>query len=198
MAQTNPALNQFIQATFPMPQQHSETIVNLFQEKELSKNDFLLAEGKICNEYCFLEQGFMRSYTYDPEGNDVTIAFNSNNQVVCELFSFFKRVPAKENIQALTDCKLYYITFEQLQTIFHAMPEFREFGRTILVNSYARLKQRMLSMIQETAEQRYATLIKTNPDIFQNAPLKYIASYLGITDTSLSRIRKEFAKKHNE
>lgn len=84
MSQINPALNQFIQATFPMSQQHSETIVKLFQEKELSKNDFLLAEGKICNEYCFLEQGFMRAYTYDHEGNDVTIAFNSNNQVVCE------------------------------------------------------------------------------------------------------------------
>jgi hypothetical protein len=75
------------------------------------------------------------------------------------------------------------------------MPEFREFGRTILVNAYAQLKQRMLAMIQETAEQRYAYLLQTNPDIFQHAPLKNIATYLGITDTSLSRIRKEFSKK---
>jgi CRP-like cAMP-binding protein len=197
MSPINPALNQFIQTIFPMPQQQSETIVTFFEEKEVNKNDFLLSEGKVCNEYCFLEKGFMRAYTFDHEGNDVTTAFYSNNQVVCELFSFFKRLPAKESIQALTDCKLYFITFEQLQIIFHAMPEFREFGRTILVNSYTQLKERMLGMIQLTAEQRYATLIKTNPDIFQNASLKYIASYLGITDTSLSRIRKDFAKKHN-
>ena len=77
------------------------------------------------------------------------------------------------------------------------MPEFREFGRTILVNAYAQLKQRMLAMIQETAEQRYASLLQSSPDIFQFVPLKNIATYLGITDTSLSRIRKEFAKKNS-
>ena len=77
------------------------------------------------------------------------------------------------------------------------MPEFREFGRSILVNAYAQLKQRMLGMIQQSAEERYAYLLQTNPDIFQHAALKNIATYLGVTDTSLSRIRKEFAKNHN-
>jgi hypothetical protein len=76
------------------------------------------------------------------------------------------------------------------------MPEFREFGRTILVNAIGHLKGRALSLVQETAEERYRKLITTNPDIFQHAALKHIASYLGITDTSLSRIRKEYARKH--
>jgi len=75
------------------------------------------------------------------------------------------------------------------------MPEFREFGRLNIINLYGILKQRMLSMLQETAEQRYSNLINSNPEVLQHVPLKYIASYLGITDTSLSRVRKEFTKK---
>ena len=194
MSSTN-KLSAFIQSVFSMPSIKTEEIVSLFKEKELAKNEFLLKEGRICTVYCFVDNGFLRAYTHDVEGNDITTAFYKENQVVCELFSFFKKVPSRENIQAITDCKLLYITFEELQNVFHNMPEFREFGRTILVNAYAQLKQRMLAMIQETAEQRYAYLLQTNPDIFQHVPLKNIATYLGITDTSLSRIRKEFAKK---
>ena len=187
-------LIRFIQNIYPMGRQQAETIVNNFNEGEIQKNELLFAEGKICNEYHFLDDGFIRAYTFDLEGNDVTTAFYSSNQVVCEIFSFFKKVPSKENFQALTNCRTWYITFDELQAVFHSMPEFREFGRTILVNAYAQLKLRMLSSLHETAEERYKNLLLSNPDIFQNAPLKNIASYLGITDSSLSRIRKDFTK----
>jgi CRP-like cAMP-binding protein len=194
----NPAkekITRFILNVLPMPQQQAETISELFKEKSFEKNDILFKHGRVCNEYYYLEEGYMRAYTYDLEKNDVTTAFYSSNQIVCELFSFFKRVPSKESIQALTDCKCWYITFDELQMIFHTMPEFREFGRTILINAIAGLKQRMLSTLHETAEERYSNLLVSSPDIFQHAPLKNIASYLGITDTSLSRIRKEFTKR---
>jgi CRP-like cAMP-binding protein len=137
----------------------------------------------------------MRSYTYDIEGNEVTTSFYSKKMQGSDLVSFFKRIPSKESIQALTDCETWYITYGDMQANFHAIPEFREFGRLNIINHYSILKQRMLSMLQETAEQRYGALINSNPEILQNVPLKYIASYLGITDTSLSRIRKEFIKK---
>jgi len=187
-------LIDFIQSVFPMPLSNADEIVALFNLKEFEKDDILLREGRVCNEYYYLEEGFVRVYTFDPDGNDVTTAFASSNQIVFELFSFFKRVPSGETIQALTPCKTWFITFDQLQHIFHAMPQFREFGRTILINTYALLKQRTLSMIRKTAEERYVHLLETNPDIFQYAQLKNIASYLGVTDTSLSRIRREFSK----
>jgi DNA-binding MurR/RpiR family transcriptional regulator len=82
-----------------------------------------------------------------------------------------------------------------MQESFHTIPEFREFGRLNITNQFGILQQRMLSTLHETAEQRYSHLINANPEVFQHAPLKQIASYLGITDTSLSRIRKEFTKK---
>lgn len=184
----------FILRVFPMPRAQAGEIASFFQPKEFSKNDFLARVGRPCTEYYFLYEGYARAFTHDLEGNDVTTAFYGPNQVVCELFSFFKRIPSKENIQALADCRTWYLTFDELQTIFHSMPQFREFGRMILINAYATLKTRMLSMLQETAEERYANLLRSNPDIFQHAALKQIATYLGITDTSLSRIRKEFAK----
>ena len=177
-----------------MPDAQVQQIAGLFNEKHLSKNELLLREGKICNEYCFIKSGFLRAYTFDLDANEVTTAFFSSNQVVADISSFFKRVPAGESIQALTDCVLHSINFDALQSAFHSMPHFREMGRGILVNAYAQLKQRMLSMLHKTAEQRYAQLLQSNPEVFQYAPLKYIASYLGITDTSLSRIRREFSR----
>jgi CRP-like cAMP-binding protein len=188
---------KFILKTYPMSQEQLASVVAYFKPKAFQKNDFLLEEGRICQLYCFIEEGFMQAYTHDIDGNEVTTGLYSPNQIVCDLSSFFKRTPAQEYIQALTDSKVWYITYEELQHAFHAMPYFREFGRLILVNSYTQLKQRMLSMLQETAETRYARLMETNPVIFQKVSLKIIASYIGVTDTSLSRIRKEYAKNRN-
>jgi CRP-like cAMP-binding protein len=100
-----------------------------------------------------------------------------------------------ENIQAITECHGFLLPFERLDSLFHSIPEFREFGRGMLVREFAAYKRRTLSLINQTAEERYIDLIDTSPEIFQHVPLKYIASYLGITDSSLSRIRKEFSKK---
>ncbi len=194
MTSAQEKFERFIQLVLPMPFERSSDIASGFHSRTLSKGDFLLREGKISNDYCFVDEGALRAFTFDAEGNEVTTAFFQEMQLVFDLPSFFKRLPAEENIQALTDCELLFISFEEIQVLFHSLPEFREFGRTILVNAYTQLKARTLSMVRETAEQRYAGLLKTNPAVFQHAPLKYIASYLGVTDTSLSRIRKDFAK----
>jgi len=170
-------------------------IAGHFTFKAIPKGQFLLVAGKISDEYFFLDKGYMRCFAYDIEGNEVTTNLCSPGQIVFEISSFFNRTRSQENIQALTDCEGWFITFDQLNNLFHALPEFREFGRGVLVKGFAALKTRMLTMITETAEERYAHLLKSSPDIFQHTPLKNIASYLGITDTSLSRIRKEFSKK---
>jgi len=188
-------LIQFFKNSNLVSAKAAEDIANTFSPKEITKNSFLLKEGRVSDEYFFLENGFIRAFANDIEGNDVTTNFYSNCQVVFEVSSFFNRTVSKENFQAIVDCEGWYITYEQLNNLFHSMHEFRDFGRSILVKGFSSLKIRMLSMITETAEQRYDTLLKTNPEIFQQAALKHIASYLGITDTSLSRIRKEYTKK---
>lgn len=172
-----------------------QQIAEHFTYKKLAKGEFQLLAEKVCNEYFFLEKGYMRAFVHDTAGNEVTTNFYTPGQMVFEVSSFFKRGKSKENIHALSECEGWFITFSQLNELFHNIPEFRDFGRSILVQGFSELKSRMLSMITETAEQRYIELLKSNPVIFQHAPLKNIASFLGITDTSLSRIRKDFAKR---
>jgi CRP-like cAMP-binding protein len=189
------ALKQFLQSSNLISAPTAEEIASQFENRVIARNGFLLTEWKVSDEYLFLEHGYMRAFAHDVSGNEVTTNFYVPGQVVFEVSSFFNRTRSKENIQALTDCEGWYITYAQLNNLFHTLPEFREFGRSILVKGYAGLKTRMLSMITATAEERYAELLAGNPDIFQQAPLKHIASYLGVTDTSLSRIRRELAKK---
>lgn len=188
-------LIQFIQHILPMPSEKATHIAQYFTLMHFAKNDYILKEGKICTQSHFIEDGFLRTYVVDMNGNEVTVEFYSKNIFANDFLSFFKRIPSTENIQALTDCTAWMINYDDLQICFHTIPEFREFGRMMLINNHSRLKDRMLGMIQLTAEQRYMNLIASQPDIFQNAPLKMIASYLGITDTSLSRIRKDISKK---
>jgi CRP-like cAMP-binding protein len=188
-------LIQLFQSVLPMSTGKAEQLAEKYKPKKIARNGYLLKEGAICNESHFIEEGIIRSYTYDLEGNEVTTAFYSKKMFTSDLLSYFKRIPSKEYIQALTDCETWCLTYEDMQTNFHTYPEFREFGRLNIINQYNMLKQRMMSMLQETAEQRYSNLVNSNPEVLQNAPLKHIATYLGVTDTSLSRIRKEFIKK---
>src|SRR6202000_476620 len=148
-------LIQLFQNVLPMSIGKAELLAEKFKAGRIDRNEYLLKEGAVCNESHFIEEGIMRSYIYDLDGNEVTTAFYSTKMHTSDLLSFFKRIPSKECIQALTDCETWYITYEDMQENFHTIPEFREFGRLNIINHYGTLKQRMLSMLQETAEQRY-------------------------------------------
>lgn len=160
---------------------------------EFSKGDYLLEEGKVANHYWFIECGFVRSFAIDTSGDDVSTNFYTRADIVIDWPSFFLRTATKENIQALTDCICWQLDFETFQQLFHGMEAFREAGRSRLVSSYFELKRHSTGLITDQAKDRYLRLISEKPEIVQNVPLKQIASYLGITDTSLSRIRKEIA-----
>ncbi len=168
-----------------------EIIIPKFRKISFSKNDFLLEEGEVENHYFFIESGFVRSYVMDTEGNDISTNFYSMGDIVIDWTSFFLRNPTRENIQALTDCVCWQLDFETFQQLFHGIQRFREQGRTTLVSSYFALKKHSVSMIADQAKERYIRLLKEKPHIVQNVSLKHIATYLGVTDTSLSRIRKE-------
>jgi len=173
-----------------------ETVVNIsdyFEERRFSKNEFFLKEGKVC-DYLFLAEGLMRAYTFDLKGNEVTTNLFAGNRQVYDHASFFLQTPSEENIQAVTNCLGYSITFEKMNTLFHSIPEYREYGRGMLVNELVSHKKRTLAMINKSAEQRYEDLVKNDKEIFQFVPLKHIASFLGVTNSSLSRIRRDFSR----
>ena len=172
---------------------HLQLIAKNFEKIHFNRNDYFLKEGKVSG-YMYLESGFMRAFSLDTEGNEVTTFFYGSNRAVFDVSSFFLRSPTEENIQAVTECVGYITNFEKLNGLFHSIPEFREFGRQMLVNEFIAYKQRTLNMINKTAEERYQNLIEHHKEIFKYAQLKHIASYLGITDTSLSRIRRQTSK----
>jgi len=188
-------LQRFIQQHISITNEAADQIAAEFEEIVIPKHDLFLRAGSYANHYMFLCDGFLRAYTLDQEGSPVTTGFYQSPTVVFEVYSFFNRTISTENIEALVDSEGLIITYDKLNHLFHSLPGFRDFGRAMLVRGFVNLKYRMLSMINETAEERYNNLIRNNPDIFQFAPLKDIASYLGITDTSLSRIRKNIVHK---
>jgi len=159
-----------------------------------TKGEYLLEEGQIANDYLILEKGLIRSFVHDFNGNDITINFSIENEVVIEVSSLFQRIPTQENMQALTDCTCWKIDFDTFQKLYHSITNFNEWGRAWMARSLFASKQRAVSIITESASERYHKLMEEKPTVLQSAPLKYIASYLGITDSSLSRIRKETAK----
>ena len=114
---SNQLLIQFFKNTNLVTQLTAEEIAKTFSSKEIKKNDFLFREGRVCNEYYFLEKGFIRAFAYDTGGNDVTTNFYSSGQVVFEVSSFFNRTITKDNYQAIMDCEGWFITYDQLNNL---------------------------------------------------------------------------------
>ena len=185
------ALVNFILSVVEISKEDAREIAATFHPFELQEKEFLLKENDISDDYLYLENGLMRTFLHDLEGEEITIDFFTENNVVFEITSFFKRVRSEANIQAITRSNGFRISYEELNTLFHSKPAFRDFGRAILVKEFIASQSRNYGMINRTAKERYQNLLSTKPQILQYAPLKYIASYLGITNSTLSRLRKK-------
>lgn len=171
-----------------------EELEEVFQAHEkvfFSKGDYILKEGKIANEYYILVKGMARSFVNDFNGNEVTTNFFIEGEIVIEVSSIFQRIPTQENIVCISDCECWKMDFEVFQNLFHKIPNLAEWGRTWMSQQLFVYKQRSVEMFTLSATSRYLKLLEQKPQVVQFAPLKQVASYLGVTDTSLSRIRKE-------
>lgn len=169
-------------------------IVRLHKQVNFNKGDIFLKSGCIASEYYLLETGLVRAFVLNYNEDEITTGFFTDGEIVIAPPSLFQRIPSQEVLQAVTDCIAWKIVFEDFQQLYHNLPGFREWGRLWFSQQLFSLKQRSLDMITETATNRYLKLIKEKPQVIQNVPLKQIATYLGVTDTSLSRIRKDIVK----
>lgn len=160
---------------------------------EFSQGTILLEDGKIAREFYVIEKGLFRSFLYDYKGNEITTEFYCPNEILIESFSLFQRIPSKENFQAISGAAAWKIEYDAFQELLYKIEGVREWGRAWATNQLFILKQRSINSLTISATDRYLNLIKERPQIIIQSPLKYIASYLGITDTSLSRIRKEIS-----
>lgn len=184
-----------IYAHFLLSAENVQQIMDAHERICVPKGTHLLDEGKIANEYYIVEEGLVRAFVNDLDGHEITTEFFIPNEIVIIPSSLFQKIPSIENVQAVTDAVLWKIDYDRFQQLFHELEGLREWGRAWFSYQVFTMKQRSLEMITESASARYLKLMKEKPQIIQQAPLKQIASYLGITDSSLSRIRKEIMMK---
>ncbi|MBK9272710.1 MAG: Crp/Fnr family transcriptional regulator [Saprospiraceae bacterium] len=174
---------------------HQELISNCHKHILFQKGEHLLKQNDISSEYYCIESGLVQCYVIGQENKEITTGFYGSGSIAIESSSLFLRTPTKENMKALTDLVCWRISLRDFQTLYNQIEGFREWGRLWMSSQLFELKSRSLSMITDTARNRYINFIEKNHEILRIAPLKCIASYLGITDTSLSRIRKELMGK---
>lgn len=158
--------------------------------KTAKKGDIFLKEGQRCDHLYYIINGFARVYYLDLEGNEVTHWFSAKDSMITSPFSYVKRETNILYFEALEDTELLLISSTQIEKLIHHLPELCEAFRHINAEFAMVLSRRIMSVHTETAEDRYLKLMKEHPLLFQKAKLSHIASYLGITQQSLSRIRK--------
>jgi CRP-like cAMP-binding protein len=161
---------------------------NCFEEKVFSKSEFLVTEGKTCRHLYFLQQGALRGF-YNLEGKEITHWFAFENDFVTSFHSFITQKPAVENIQLLEGSIAWSISREMLDELMDRHHEIERVVRLAYESYYIRLEERFVNAHFKTASERYQDLLQQSPHIIERVPLGYIASYLGISSETLSRIR---------
>jgi CRP-like cAMP-binding protein len=167
-----------------------ESLGDSLKPVELEKASFLITEGKICQHVYFLEKGCLRGF-YNLDGREITYWFAFENNFVTSLLSFVTRKPGMENIQLLEDSKLWAITYTDLQELYDKHADISRLGRIMHERYYVMLEERFISNHFKEARERYENLLSHAPHILQRVPLGYVASYLGMTQETLSRIRNK-------
>lgn len=172
-----------------------EIISKFFIPKKLRKKQFLLNEGEVCRHIGFINSGCLREYTIDSKGAEHIIQFAIKDWWVSDLNSFLSGLPAKYNIDALQDSEVLLLEKFARDQLLDACPKMERFFRLLLEANHIASHRRVTDALSTSAEDRYLQFIKTYPKLFEQVPQNQIASYLGITPQSLSRIRKELSKK---
>ena len=167
----------------------------LFQPKKLRKKQFLLHEGDESRYTAFVEKGILRTFSIDEKGSEHILQFSMEGWWVADLYSFLTNEPSTYNIEALEECELLLITKPSWDSLFEKIPSFEKYFRIILQNNLIATQRRLMGSLSETAEEKYEKLVASYPEHLQKLPQHMIASYLGITRETLSRIRRNIATR---
>jgi CRP-like cAMP-binding protein len=170
--------------------EEQEIIKKFFTPKKLKKRQFLLEEGSICERFTFVNKGTLVSYSTDERGTEHVISFSFEGWWVGDLVSLFAKEPSRLTIEALEPCELLQLRADQQEFLFAQVPAYERFVRIKYQNACVSLQKRIESSLGLSAEEKYSRLVKQSPVIANKVPLNLIASYLGVTPETLSRVRK--------
>lgn len=184
------SLLQQLETILPVSNLLKSEINTMFKKQSFAKGNMVLTKGERCGNLYFIEKGILRGYYFE-EDKEISHWFAEENEFATSFYAFITQNPTFEYIQCLEDTELLTISFNSLQKLYDQFPETERIGRVITENYYIKLEERLLNIHFKTAKERYQTLLEKKPNLLQRASLGQIASYLGITQETLSRIRSE-------
>jgi len=184
-----------IKSSIILSSKAEEYVVSIAIEKSVSKGDVLIRQGQAVKNTYFVKDGCLRAYCIDKNGKEHTLQFAIKNWWISDFMAIYNNELSTLTIECITDSNIIEFNAKKLNEIYSIFPEFEAFQRKNLERHVVSLHKRILNQLQLTAPERYDLFLKQYPDIEQYTPNYHIASYLGITQQSLSRIRVENAKK---
>ncbi|HTD99265.1 MAG TPA: Crp/Fnr family transcriptional regulator [Mucilaginibacter sp.] len=167
-----------------------QALSGISKKLELKKGHILVRENTVCNYLYFVENGLTRTYYYS-DGKDITDWISPENSFACSVVSFISRKPDRRQIELLEDSVLWAFYYADLEQLCSAHHDIERMMRLLVSSGLVQLQQRFDELHFATASQRYQTFMTNNPSLIQRVPLGIIASYLGITQETLSRIRSQ-------
>jgi CRP-like cAMP-binding protein len=169
-------------------------IDEMFKPTNISKGNFWIKEGKVCDQIAFVQSGKLRIFYCNESGDEVTCYFSTPGNFITSFTSFLTNTPTNENISVIEDSQLMVISKKDIEILSDEMPKIQIFRRIIAENLFIIMEKRIAMFQSQSAYERYEKMLQENPEIILSVPLHYTASFLGITPQHLSRLRKELTK----
>jgi len=181
-------LKKFFSDYVQLPDGELEDIVSKFKKKKVKKNELLLVAGEVCKDLIFVQSGCLRLY-YLQEDVEVSVWFALRHSSAIEIYSFISETPTNNYLQAIEESEILYLPKSALNKLYETHPKMQEMMRKFWEDVILHLLERFTALQRDSAEQRYLDLLN-KPELLQTIPQKYLASFIGVTPTSLSRIKK--------
>jgi CRP-like cAMP-binding protein len=185
------SLRHFLQSFNILTDIEIDDFLQLSTYKIFKKAEYFIKEGETCKQVAFVLTGSLRSYYTSDKDEEVTYCITFPNSLMTAYSSFLTAKPTQENIQAITETELLIIQKSKFEVLVQQNPNWIYFLKTIAEQQYIELEKRIFQLQKSDAAKRYADLMKNQPEYIQKIPLQYLASYLGISQRHLSRIRQE-------
>lgn len=164
-----------------------------FKPLNLKKDDYFLKDGQYADRMAFLQSGIVREFFTDDKGREVTKWIATPGYFITDIASFLFQQPARCHWQALTDCQLLAISKDDYRRIGQHIPQWAELEKLFMAKCFTILESRIVAHLSLTTEERYLLFFQQSPDLFNQVPLQYLASMLGMTPETFSRIRKKLS-----
>ena len=183
-------LQQHIQQYFNVNEEITNQLIPLFEIKTVAKGKLLFKESDRNMGLVFLSKGYFRIFRQSPD-KEITQWLSSPGEIVCDINSLIFKHPSRWNVQAINECTVFHISQTNYEHIQKSIPEWSQVEKILLSKCFALLEERIYNFLSMTSEERYLFLYELNKALFSNVPQQYLASMLGMTPETFSRIRKK-------